>query len=220
MTPQTSDSQTVNSVADGLNIGGRPTKYERRFNRLAFKFSLLGATDRQIADFLEVSEVTLNAWKKEYPSFLKSLQRGKLQADANVAKSLYHRALGYSHEAVKIFSFEGQTFEHKYTEHYPPDTAAAFIWLKNRRPEAWRDRMETTNIHKLDWKSLPPEALQRLTEQLLRDAMGTDDPAALAGAHKQLEAACDPTVVETTAEVVEDKGDAGASTIDSTKESE
>jgi hypothetical protein len=28
------------------------------------------------------------------------------------------------------------------TKHYPPDTAAAIIWLKNRQPERWRDKIE------------------------------------------------------------------------------
>ena len=29
-----------------------------------------------------------------------------------------------------------------YEEHFPPDTAAAFIWLKNRQPHRWRDKKE------------------------------------------------------------------------------
>ena len=27
-----------------------------------------------------------------------------------------------------------------YTERYPPDTTAAIFWLKNRRPDLWRDK--------------------------------------------------------------------------------
>jgi hypothetical protein len=30
-----------------------------------------------------------------------------------------------------------------YTERYPPDTAAAIFWLKNRQPKHWRDKVET-----------------------------------------------------------------------------
>jgi hypothetical protein len=29
-------------------------------------------------------------------------------------------------------------------KHVPPDVAAAFIWLKNRRPAEWKDRHEVT----------------------------------------------------------------------------
>lgn len=28
-------------------------------------------------------------------------------------------------------------------KHYPPDTAAATLWLKNRQPNVWRDKVET-----------------------------------------------------------------------------
>ena len=34
---------------------------------------------------------------------------------------------------------DGKIVEHKYVEHYPPDTAAICFWLKNRRPDQWRD---------------------------------------------------------------------------------
>jgi hypothetical protein len=42
-------------------------------------------------------------------------------------------------------SFAGQSWEHAYTERYPPDTTAAIFWLKNRRPDLWRDRHETVH---------------------------------------------------------------------------
>ena len=50
--------------------------------------------------------------------------------------------MGYSHEAVKIFNDGGQPLIVPYTEHYPPDTTAAIFWLKNRRPEQWRDKSQ------------------------------------------------------------------------------
>jgi hypothetical protein len=45
-------------------------------------------------------EPTLNAWKKAHPEFLKSMNRGKIIADAEVAEKLYHRACGYSHSTA------------------------------------------------------------------------------------------------------------------------
>jgi len=41
---------------------GRKTDYKDEYNELAFKFSLLGATDKQMAGFFDVSEQTLNSW--------------------------------------------------------------------------------------------------------------------------------------------------------------
>ena len=49
-------------------------------------------------------------------------------------------ANGYSHPAVKVFmKLDGTTVEHKYIEHYPPDPTSMCFWLKNRRPDRWRD---------------------------------------------------------------------------------
>jgi len=119
---------------------GRPSKYKVAYNTQAYKLCLLNATDKELADFFDTSEVTINAWKKEHPSFLKSLKDGKIKADAQVAHKLHHRACGYSHPEDKIFCTDGKVTTVKTTKHYPPDTAAAFIWLKNRA--GWRDRHE------------------------------------------------------------------------------
>lgn len=119
---------------------GRPTKYSPEYVEEVYKLCLLGATDEQIADFFGVTVQTLLNWCDAHPQFLEARKNGKERADAKVAEALYHRALGYSHPAVKIMSYEGSSWEHEYTERYPPDTAAAFIWLKNRA--GWRDKHE------------------------------------------------------------------------------
>lgn len=124
---------------------GRPSLWKPEFVEQGRKLCLLGATDVEIANFFEVSEQTITAWKKVYPEFLASLKEGKIQADAEVSSKLYHRAKGYTHDAVKIFLFEGQPVVVPYTEHYAPDTTACIFWLKNRRPDLWRDRDHTKN---------------------------------------------------------------------------
>jgi hypothetical protein len=124
---------------------GRPTAFRTEYVEQAFKLCLLGATDAEMGAFFDVSEQTVNAWKKAQPAFLESIKRGKSKADTAVAGSLYHRALGYDHEAVKIFcDKDGNITEAPYTERYPPDTTAAIFWLKNRQPANWRDRKEIT----------------------------------------------------------------------------
>ena len=62
-----------------------------------------------------------------------AIERGGVQADAHMAERLYHRGLGYQHEAVKIFMPAGAAalVYAPYTEHYPPDTQAASLWLRN-----------------------------------------------------------------------------------------
>lgn len=127
--------------------GGRPTLYKEEYNERVFKYCLLGVTDEQLSDLLNISVRTLNVWKKEYPKFMQSIRKGKEDADAEIAQALYHRAKGYSHPEDKIFN-GGWTEDGTprdplivpTTKHYPPDTAAAFIWLKNRA--GWRDKQE------------------------------------------------------------------------------
>lgn len=120
----------------------RPTKYLEEYNEQAKKLCRLGATDKELADFFEVSESTLNLWKKEHPLFSESLKAGKLLADAEVADKLYKRATGYSHPEDKIFNDNGAPLIVNTEKHYPPDTTAAIFWLKNRRPDRWKDKRE------------------------------------------------------------------------------
>jgi hypothetical protein len=121
---------------------GRPTDYREEHNELAYKLCLLGAKDTEIADILGVSEQTLNAWKTAHPKFLESMRDGKEVADATIANSLYQRAKGYSHPDVHISNFQGAITETPLTKHYPPDTAAASLWLRNRQPQRWRDKID------------------------------------------------------------------------------
>lgn len=125
---------------------GRPTDYDESYPEQAYKLAMLGLTDEQIAEFFETSVPTYYAWQKAHPEFLKAITRGKLPADAETAVSLYKRANGYSHKAVKIFMPAGfsEPVYAEYTEHYPPDTAAASLWLRNRQRGLWRERQEHT----------------------------------------------------------------------------
>ena len=124
--------------------GGRPTKYKgQEHDELVYKLCLLGATDKEMADILGVSESTLNLWKDTYSKFSESLTRGKVVADAEIAKSLYHRAKGYEHTETITATYQGQiTDTMDVIKHYPPDTPAATLWLKNRQPDKWRDKVE------------------------------------------------------------------------------
>ncbi|WP_300485812.1 hypothetical protein [Methylobacter sp.] len=45
--------------------GGRPTAYKPEYAEQAYNYSLLGATDKQLAEFFRVSVRTINAWKKK-----------------------------------------------------------------------------------------------------------------------------------------------------------
>jgi hypothetical protein len=108
----------------------------------ARKLAELGATDIEIADFLEIDVATLNRWKASNADFCASIKVGKEAADERVRRSLYHKAVGYTYDAEKIFQFEGAPVRVPYREHVPPSDTAAIFWLKNRDKANWRDRIE------------------------------------------------------------------------------
>lgn len=157
-------------------MAGRPSRYKAEYADQAYKFCLLGATDARLGEFFGVSEQTINAWKKAHPAFLESIKRGKEIADAEIAYALYHRAKGYSHQAVKIFNNQGEIIVEPYIEHYPPDTGAAMAWLKNRDPSRWRDKQDIEHSGEVkqtvnhDLKKLSPEELKNLEQILSKTA--------------------------------------------------
>lgn len=117
----------------------RPEKWKDSFLVVARGAAQLGATDREIAEMLAVTERTLNNWKHTHPELEEALKVGKETADARVEQSLYRRALGYSHDEVHITAYEGDVTQTPIVKHYAPDTTAAIFWLKNRKPAEWRD---------------------------------------------------------------------------------
>ena len=127
--------------------GGRPSQYNKDYNEQVRKLCLLGATDESIADFFDVSVVTINSWKKRHKEFLTSIREGKQVADANVANALYNRAIGFHHPHDHISNFQGEITVTPTTKHYPADTGAAFIWLKNRG--GWKDKQEVEHSGKV-----------------------------------------------------------------------
>jgi hypothetical protein len=75
-----------------------------------FKLCLLGLKDDEIAASFDISPATLNNWKIRHPEFMESLKKGKEQADAEIANSLYHRAKGYSKKVINSVIQEIQDF--------------------------------------------------------------------------------------------------------------
>ena len=121
---------------------GRPPRYKVEYAELAFSLTLLGKTNSEMAKIIGVNDRTFDKWLIKHTELSRSIARGKDEADGKISVSLYERAKGYSHEAVKIMQYEGNVIEVPYTQHYPPDTQAASLWLRNRQPRLWRDKTE------------------------------------------------------------------------------
>ena len=103
-----------------------------------------GATNAELAEEFGVTVPTIQNWKLKHPEFFAAIKLNKPLADERVERSLFERATGYSYPAVKIFMPAGasEPVIAEYVEHVPPDPTAMIFWLKNRKPEEWRDKQE------------------------------------------------------------------------------
>jgi hypothetical protein len=145
----------VNDGDSGGSGRGRTKDYDPAVCGIVRKRCLAGATDVEIAEFLGVSTGTLYRWRADYPEFRAALKTGKNGADQRVAQSLYHRACGYSSEETEAVKVKDITYENgkkvqeservelvSVRRRLPLDVRAATFWLKNRRPDLWRDKQD------------------------------------------------------------------------------
>ena len=107
-----------------------------------------GLTDEQIAHNIGIAERTFTDWKDRFPAISAALKKGKAPVDIQVENALLKRALGYDYEEIttEIFDMpDGTQRKHikKVTKMVVPDTTAQIFWLKNRRPDKWRDKVES-----------------------------------------------------------------------------
>ena len=98
-----------------------------------------GLTDKQIAHNVGITEQTLNVWKKSYPSFSESLKKGKEIVDYEVENALLKRAIGYKTSEMRLTK-DGDLVEVK--KEVPGDVTAQIFWLKNRKPDKWKDKRD------------------------------------------------------------------------------
>lgn len=110
-----------------------------------------GLSNEQIAKNIGINECTIYDWKKKEPKISNALKKGKEVADYEVENALYKKALGYTVE-IKEQKVDKDGCVHDTTRevHIPADTLAQIYWLKNRKPEKWRDKVEvSTNLNEL-----------------------------------------------------------------------
>lgn len=132
-----------------------------------------GLVDEQIAYNMGIATSTLYEYKKRFPEIAEALKEGKEVVDRKVENALLKRATGYEYEEIETWyedTANGQKRKvKKVKKEMPPDTTAAIFWLKNRKPEEWRDRHQQEHSGGLDvthqYKDLPPEELKELAKK-------------------------------------------------------
>lgn len=122
---------------------GHPTHFKPEYVEQVRKLAALGATDKELADFFNISEATLNNWKIAHPEFLESMRGGKDDFDSGrIKEALCKRALGFMRKVERV-SKDGIVM---CLEEVPPDTASIKFWLTNRQRHLWAERQEVEQV--------------------------------------------------------------------------
>lgn len=113
-----------------------------------------GLTEDQIAHNLGIGMSTLSKYKVEHIEIVEALKQGKEVVDYQVENQLLKRAMGYTYEEVtretRIIDGEPIMFETKrVTKEVVPDVTAQIFWLKNRKPNEWRDKKDLDVTNKM-----------------------------------------------------------------------
>jgi hypothetical protein len=144
-------SKKTRALAIPVPGPGRKSLYQERFADMARKLCLLGATDEELANFFEVNVATIYRWKDEHAAFCEAIRAGKVQADANVADSLYKLATGHHVQAEKLVKKSTGEFEAiRFQQYIPGDAGAAYRWLLNRRRQDWSDKQTIEHTGGID----------------------------------------------------------------------
>lgn len=162
--PVSHQAKAVTKKAEPAPLG-RPTDFKPEYVEQARKLCLLGATDQELADFFEVTARTIYRWKATQHAFCQALKAGKSEADDRVERSLFARATGYEHDEVDIRVVNGVIVQTTIRKFYPPDTVAGIFWLKNRRKEEWRDKIDHQHSGLVELANLTDDDLDKAIQE-------------------------------------------------------
>jgi hypothetical protein len=142
----------------GNRGGGRKPKYQTAWARIARKACERGLTDLEVADLLGINASTFYRWRVEYPHFARAVRLGKEMADIRVERALFSRAVGYDYEIERQIMTRNGPQTLRWRKHLPPDVGAAMAYLRNRRPDRWRD------THRIEHTRSPYDRIESAAE--------------------------------------------------------
>lgn len=126
-----------------------------------------GLTNEQIAENMGVVRDTLYRWAKKSSDISDALKTGKDIADRQVENALFKSATGFYYEEDAVTQYGDVVRVQKYQK---PSTTSQIFWLKNRKPEHWRDKRELSH----DGEISNHINLQNITDDDLRELAKLD----------------------------------------------
>jgi signal recognition particle GTPase len=155
--------------------GGRPGKYEEWLTHDGLVkiqgWARDGLSNEQIAHKIGITAKTLYEWQNRFSDFREALKKGKEVVDREVENALLKRAMGYDtveeiEEPVRDEA-TGETrmqVTRRITKKVAPDVTAQIFWLKNRKPDEFRDKRDVEVSGNLDLGSIIERARGRADE--------------------------------------------------------
>lgn len=128
-----------------------------------------GLTDEQVAHNMGCNVASLYRWMNDHCEIREALKKGRKPLDLMVENALLKSALGYdAEEETWERKFNRVTGEYemicvkKTKKHIPPSNTAQIFWLKNRKPNEWKDRTDKKILFEDD-----SDALSKAFEELV-----------------------------------------------------
>lgn len=131
-----------------------------------------GLTEEQIAHNMGIAYSTLKNWKDKHMAILAALKRGKEVIDRQVENALLQRALGYEYTETTLEyvpELDEMRVTKEVTKQVAPDTTAQIFWLKNRKPQEWRDKRDVDLSGSISTNNPFEELTTEELKKLIRD---------------------------------------------------
>ena len=118
-----------------------------------------GLIEKQIAKNMGVAASTLRNWKNVFPEIAEALRKGKEVVDREVENALFKSAIGFMQKVQKPVRIREVEYDPKSGKkiresekwvqveeeiYIQPQVTAQIFWLKNRKPDEWREKNDLT----------------------------------------------------------------------------
>lgn len=130
-----------------------------------------GLSNEQIAHNIGITAKTLCEWQNRFGEFRNAIKRGKEVVDREVENAMLKRALGYEYDEItqepvtdKDTGITEMRVTKRVTKQIVPDVTAQIFWLKNRKPDEFRDKRDVELFGHVDLGSIIEKARGRVDE--------------------------------------------------------
>ena len=130
-----------------------------------------GLSNDPIAHNIGITAKTLCEWQNRFSEFRNAIKKGKEVVDREVENAMLKRALGYEYDEVtqepvtdKDTGVTEMRVTKRVTKQIVPDVTAQIFWLKNRKPEEFRDKRDVELSGSVDLGSIIEKARGRADE--------------------------------------------------------